>query len=251
MSTSPYYQTLNSSHQGSMVKNVNNEWISTEPGSEAQDSESEIHHRDQQMRNNSEMPNSRSHKSFNLSSPQQHLHMSAQQWNFPGALGNSYQRFYNESQYGIVLTPVSTQPSSLESTPSSSLHSINSDIQSQAHTTSHHAHHMQTSQHLKKIYYQGLTRFTCLIIKLIAKVMLERLKCYLISVKIYDIAILVANFIAMGILRTDCDRIEGKTSPMNFLEIYCEFEKVLKKKILKSDHLIVSPNYQIVNIGKT
>lgn len=166
MSSSPYYQTLvsqNSSNQDSMVKNINNEWISTEQNSDAnstsqnQDSESEGQ-REQIVRSSSEIPNSRGHKSYSHLH-QQHPQMSTPQWSFPGALGNSYQRFYGDGHYGIVITPTVTQQSSLMSTPSSSLHSLNSEVQSQNHNQ--HIHHMQTNQHLKKIYYQGLEIFFC------------------------------------------------------------------------------------------
>lgn len=159
MSTSPYYQPLssqNSSSQGSIVKSVNNEWISSEETNATQDIDNEAHC-DQNMRNsNSDSSNSRSLKSYNLSTSQQHLQqMSAPQWNFPCSLGNSsYQRFYGDSHYGIVLSP----NVSLMSTPSSSMHSVNSDVSPQAH--GHYVHQMQTSQQLKKIFYQGLTSFT-------------------------------------------------------------------------------------------
>lgn len=165
MSSTPYYQTLgsqNNLNQESMVKNINNEWISTDQNtdeispSQNQDSESEGQ-REQSVRSSSELSNSRSHKSY--SHLQQHPQMSTPQWSFPGALGNSYQRFYGDGHhYGIVITPTVSQQSSLMSTPSSSLHSLNSEVQSQNHN--HHIHHMQTHQHLKKIYYQGLEIFS-------------------------------------------------------------------------------------------
>lgn len=159
--SSPYYQTLgsqNGSSQESLVKSVNNEWINernseTNNSGQKHDQEADDHH-EKNNRDNSEMPSSRNTKSYNNLS-HQHLHMSAPQWSFPGALGNSYQRFYGENHYGIVLTPNVSQQGSLASTPSSSLHSLNSENASQAH----HIHHMQTSQHLKKIYYQGLKMF--------------------------------------------------------------------------------------------
>lgn len=164
MSSTPYYQTLvsqNSSNPESMVKNINNEWISTEHNSDAnsssqnQDSESEGQ-RDLSARSNSEVSNSRNHKSYS------HLpQMSAPQWSFPAALSSSYQRFYGDGHYGIVITPTASQQSSLMSTPSSSLHSLNSEVQSQ--NPNHHIHHMQTNQHLKKIYYQGLEIFSVVV----------------------------------------------------------------------------------------
>lgn len=157
-SSTPYYQTLSSSSQGHMTKNT--EWISTEQSSDANsssqnpDSESESQ-RDQVMRGNSEMTNGRGHKSYNHSiATQQHLQMSAPQWSFP--VGNSYQRFYGDSHYGIVITPNVSQASSLSSTSSSSLQSLSSDPQSQNLSHHHHVHQLQTAHHLKKIYYQGL-----------------------------------------------------------------------------------------------
>lgn len=159
-SSTPYYHTLssqNSSNQSVMLKNINNEWVSTESNPDAngssqnQDSESE---REQIIR--SEMVNSRNHKNFIHAASQQHLHMSSPY--FP--IGSSYQKFYGDSHYGIVITPTVSQQGSLVSTPSSSLHSLNSDIQSQNHN--HHVHQMQTSQHLKKIYYQGAETFKTL-----------------------------------------------------------------------------------------
>lgn len=160
--STPYYQTLSSqssSSQSSMVKNINNEWMNTEQSSDAnsanqnQDSEPESQ-RDHIMRGN-EIPSSRSHKSYNqISSSQQHLQMTPPQWSFP--VGNSYQRFYGDSHYGIVITPNVSQQGSLVSTPSSSIHSLNSEIQTQSH---HHVHQIQTNHHLKKIYYQGLDSF--------------------------------------------------------------------------------------------
>lgn len=158
ITTSPYYQTLGSQNNlnQSAMKNTNNEWISQEQSSDAsfqnQDSETESQ-RDQNMRSASEMSNSRTNKSYSHSAAaaQQHLQMSVPQWNFP--VGNTYQRFYGDSHYGIVLTPNVSQQSSLVSTPSSSLHSLNSEIQSNNHL---HVHQMQTNQHLKKIYFQGL-----------------------------------------------------------------------------------------------
>lgn len=154
-SSTPYYQTLSSSSsQSHMTKN--NEWISAEQSSDANsssqnpDSESESQ-RDQVMRANSE----RGQKSYNHSiASQQHLQMSAPQWSFP--VGNSYQRFYGDNHYGIVITPNVSQASSLSSTPSSSLQSLNSDPQSQNLSHHHHVHQLQTAHHLKKIYYQGL-----------------------------------------------------------------------------------------------
>lgn len=164
MSSTPFYQTLssqNNQNQDSGLKNSNNEWMSTEQSSDGnsssqnQDSESESQ-RDQNMRNSNEQLNNRpSHKNYN--NPQQNHQMTAPPWNFPGALGNSYQRFYGDSHYGIVIAPNISHQGSLISTPSSSLHSLNSEIPSQSHN--HHIHQMQTTQHLKKIYYQGLEIF--------------------------------------------------------------------------------------------
>lgn len=155
MSSTPYYQTLssqNGSSQSSVVQNVNNEWISTEQNREPSepgqnhDSESEMQHREQNGRSEN---SSRSQKSY-----QQHIQMSAPQWNFPSALGSTYQRFYGDSHYGIVISPNVSHQSSLVSTPSSSLHSLN-EVQP---SHNHHVHQMQTNQHLKKIYYQGLSK---------------------------------------------------------------------------------------------
>lgn len=152
MSSTPYYQTLssqNGSSQSATLKTVNSEWMASEPSGDNQDSESEA------QREQSERNDARSHKSFTHSAPShQHVQMSAPQWNFPSALSNSYQRFYSDSHYGIVITPNVSQQSSLISTPSSSLHSLNGEPP-QSH---HHAHQMQSSQHLKKIYYQGLSK---------------------------------------------------------------------------------------------
>lgn len=164
MSSSPFYQTLNSQdnqNQDSAMKNNSNEWMSTEQSSDGnsssqnQDSESESN-RDQNMRSNSEQLNSRPvQKSYNIS--QQSVQMSAPQWNFPGSLASSYQRFYGDNHYGVVITPSISQQSSLISTPSSSLQSLNNEIPSQSHNQ--HIHQMQTTQHLKKMYYQGLKIF--------------------------------------------------------------------------------------------
>lgn len=161
MSSTPYYQTLSSqsnSSQEQMTKITNNECINSEQNSDVisssqnqeQDSDSQI---DQNSRCNGEMSNSRSQKSYHQSS-QHHLPMSAPHWSFPSSLGHSYQRFYGDNHYGIVIAPNVPQQSSLISTSSSSLHSLNNEIQSQNHN--HHVHQMQTNQHLKKIYYQGL-----------------------------------------------------------------------------------------------
>lgn len=152
----PYYQTLsiaqNGSSQSSVLKNVNNEWIASETSVDNQDSESE-NQRDHSDR--SDASSAQSHKSFAHTAPsQQHVQMSATQWNFPSAFGNSYQRFYTDSHYGIVISPNVSQQSSLMSTPSSSLHSLNGEPP----PSHHHVHQMQTSQHLKKIYYQGLSK---------------------------------------------------------------------------------------------
>lgn len=158
MASSPYYQTLSSQNAQSQSSIMKNDWNS-EPNSDAnsssqnQDSEES---ENQNMRSGSESSSSQSHKSYGHSSPsssQQHLQMSAPQWSFSSSLGNSYQRFYGDSHYNI--TSNGSQQSSLHSTPSSSLHSLNSDIQPHHQTL----HHMQTNQHLKKIYYQGLNKF--------------------------------------------------------------------------------------------
>lgn len=153
-SSVPYYQTLTTHNSSSQSHNMTkNEWITSEQNSDAQgssqnqDSESEGQ-RDQIMKINSEISNGRSHKGY---SHQQHLQMSAPQWSFP--VGNSYQRFYSDAHYGIVITPNTSQASSLTSTPSSSLHSLN-DAQSQ-NLNHHHVHQLQSAHHLKKIYYQG------------------------------------------------------------------------------------------------
>lgn len=135
-SSVPYYQTLTTHHDSD-----------AQGSSQNQDSESEGQ-RDQIMKINSEISNGRSHKGY---SHQQHLQMSAPQWSFP--VGNSYQRFYSDAHYGIVITPNTSQASSLTSTPSSSLHSLN-DAQSQ-NLNHHHVHQLQSAHHLKKIYYQG------------------------------------------------------------------------------------------------
>lgn len=145
----PYYQNLSSQNITSQNASMKNEW-SSEPISDAnsssqtQDSESE-----NQIRSSSESPRKNSPASS------QHLvQMSAppHQWNFSPSIGpSSYQRFYGDSHY--ILTSNASQHSSLHSTPSSSIHSLNSDVQN----PHQNIHHMQTSQqHLKKIYYQGL-----------------------------------------------------------------------------------------------
>lgn len=137
-----------------MVKCINSEQNSNAISSNRnQDPESDSQREQNSRCLNSEVSNSRSHKSYHQNS-QHHLQMSAPQWSFPSSLGNSYQRFYGDNHYGIVITPNTSQQSSLVSTPSSSLHSLSSELQSQNHN--YHVHHMQTNQHLKKIYYQGL-----------------------------------------------------------------------------------------------
>lgn len=171
MSSTPFYQTLssqNNQNQDSSMKNNNTEWMSAEQSSDGnsssqnQDSESESN-RDQNMRSSSEQLNSRTiQKNYNNS--QQTPQMSAPQWIFPGSLGNSYQRFYGDSHYGVVIAPSISQQNSLISAPSSSLQSPNSEIPSQSH--SHHMHQMQTTQHLKKIYYQGLKIFLSIAVSL-------------------------------------------------------------------------------------
>lgn len=156
MTSTPYYQTLSSQNQSPM-RNSNNEWMSPDQNSDvnsssqSQESESSSQH-DQVMRE-SEMI-SRNQRTYNHPSSQ-HLQMSAPQWSFPSSLTNPYQRFYSDSQYGLVLSPNTSQQSSLTSTPSASLHSLNSEAQSQQQSL--HVHQMKTSQHhLKKVYYQGL-----------------------------------------------------------------------------------------------
>lgn len=147
----PYYQNLSSQNVPSQNTSMKNEW-SSEPISDAnsssqtQDSESE-----NQIRSSSESP------SKNSPAPSQHLiQMSAppHQWNFsPSIAPSSYQRFYGDSHY--ILTSNGSQHSSLHSTPSSSIHSLNSEVQNPHQTI----HHMQTNQqHLKKNYYQGLKK---------------------------------------------------------------------------------------------
>lgn len=138
-----YYQNLaiqNVSSQSSVLKN---EW-SSEPNSDAnsssqtQDSESE-----NQIRSSSE-----SSSKSSPNSSQNHIQMSAPpQYAFSSS---SYQRFYGDSHY--IFTSNGSHHSSLHSTPSSSIHSLNNEVQNPQNI-----HHMQTSQqHLKKIYYQGL-----------------------------------------------------------------------------------------------
>lgn len=154
MSSTPYYHSLSwqsNSNQDAMVKNLNNECINPEQNSEV-NSSSQNQEPEVDNQRNSEMSDSRL-KNYHQNSQHQ-LPMSAPQWSFPSSLGNSYQRFYGDNHYGIVITPNVSQQSSIVSTTGSSLHSLNSEIQSQNHN--HHIHHMQTNQHLKKIYYQGL-----------------------------------------------------------------------------------------------
>lgn len=153
MTSPPYYQTLNSQSASTMK----NEWSSqnSDANSSSQNQDSE-ESENQNMRSESESSGSQSHKSYthSPSSPSQHhLQMSAPQWSFSSSLGNSYQRFYGDSHY--IVTSNGSPQSSLHSTPSSSVHSLNSEVQSQSHHQT--LHHMQTNQqHLKKIYYQGL-----------------------------------------------------------------------------------------------
>lgn len=139
-----YYQNLSSQNVPSQSSTLKNEWSSeansdANSSSQTQDSESENQNR--------------SSESSNKSSPtssQHHIQMSAPQWNFSSS---SYQRFYGDSHY--ILTSNGSQHSSLHSTPSSSIHSLNSEVQNPHQTI----HHMQTNQqHLKKIYYQGLKK---------------------------------------------------------------------------------------------
>jgi hypothetical protein len=160
MTSPPYYQTLSSHNTSSQSSAMKNEWSSEPNSSQTQDSEES---ENQNMQSGSE---SSSHKSYSHSSSppsQHHLQMSAPQWGFSSSLGNSYQRFYGDSHY--ILTSNGSQQSSLHSTPSSSVHSLNSEVPSQSHHQT--LHHMQTNQQsLKKIYYQGLKiRFDGKIVK--------------------------------------------------------------------------------------
>lgn len=156
MST-PYYQTLGSQNQSPMRNS--SEWMSpaqnsdVNSSSQSQESESSSQH-DQEMRE-SEM-NSRSQRTYNHPSSQQHLHMSGHPpWSFPTTLTNPYQRFYSDSHYGTIISPNVSQQSSLASTPNTSLHSLNNEVQ----TRSFDVHQMKSNQHLKKAYYQGLMKF--------------------------------------------------------------------------------------------
>lgn len=155
VSSSPFYQTLGSqasSSQSSIVKSVNNEWLGRESAADSENQENDLnaYREPQHLRMSNENLNFRSQKSFSSESSHQHLQpMSTPQWSFP-AFGNSYQRFCGDAHYGIVLASNVAQQAP-------SLHSVGSDIPSQIHA--HNNHQMQTNQHLKKIYYQGLTTF--------------------------------------------------------------------------------------------
>lgn len=154
ITSTPYYQTLSSSQEQSPLRNTNNtnnDWMSPEHNSEmncsSHESESSSQH-DQAMRE-SEM-NAR--RTYNHPSSQQHLQMPGHPpWSFP----IPYKRFYGDNHYGIAISPNVSQQSSLTTSSNSSLHSLNAEAQSQ----SHDVHQMKTNQHLKKAYYQGLTKF--------------------------------------------------------------------------------------------
>lgn len=152
VSSSPFYQTLGpqaSSSQSMVVKSANNEWIGRESAGESENQENDLNaHREQHLRIVNENQNCQNQKSFN-EQPHQHLQMSIPQWSFP-AFGNNYQRSCSNAHYGIVIAPNAAQQAP-------SLHSINGDIPPQIHA--HSNHQMQTNQHLKKIYYQGLICF--------------------------------------------------------------------------------------------
>lgn len=148
MTSTPYYQTLSSQSQSPMR---NNEWMSPEQNSDV-NSSSQSQESESSSQNGRGMCereiNSRSQRTYQT--PQQQFHMSASQWSFPSALSNPYQRFCSDSHYGIIISPNISQQ---DSTPNSSLHSLNSDLQMQQ---SQDVHLMKTNQHLKKVYYQGL-----------------------------------------------------------------------------------------------
>ncbi|KAG5682014.1 hypothetical protein PVAND_011408 [Polypedilum vanderplanki] len=127
--TSQYYNV----HSDNSVKNnINNSWNTLQDGSEIRQNQ-EMN--EQMIRNNND-------KSKNYSQTQ--LQQQPQQWSFPG---NSYQRFYNDN-YGIILSSNSSQQHNESIMPSSS----STVVENQSYLSSHQ---MQT-QHLKRVYYQGL-----------------------------------------------------------------------------------------------
>lgn len=144
--TTQYYQTPENNSNHITMRNLNNEWINSEHNSEKNSNKNS--ESDTEMRQNSEQSlrqnDNKSNRNYNQPPHQQ---LPGPQWQFAGALSNSYQRLYDENHYGII------QPSNTLLPTSSTSALLNADIQARNH---HHIHQLQSNQHLKKIYYQGL-----------------------------------------------------------------------------------------------
>lgn len=141
VSTSVYYQTDSESTIAN--KNMSNEWMNANENSEMNNSRS---NQEQQLSHEQLVRNSSENKNKNYihnQSQQQH------QWNFPG---NTYQRFYGDNHYGIVLTSnPSSQPPPPEPHAPSSTAMTHNFIENHTHLTQ-----QMQSQHLKRVFYQGL-----------------------------------------------------------------------------------------------
>ncbi|XP_070493203.1 hepatic leukemia factor isoform X4 [Chironomus tepperi] len=141
-STNHYYHNTT---ENDSTKNINH-WMNSDhnQGMNQSRQNQDMNSHEQIIRNNSENKNKTYIQNSNQPPNQQ-----SSQWNFTG---NSYQRFYNDSQYGIVLASNSSSQQNESLMPSSS----SSISQAIIENHSQLAHQMQ-SQHFKRAYYQGKT----------------------------------------------------------------------------------------------
>lgn len=140
--TNHYYHNS----ENDSTKNNINHWMSSDQQNHTINhsrQNQDINSHEQIIRTNSENKN----KAYTPNSnqpPNQH----PTQWNFTGS---PYQRFYNDNHYGIILASNAPSQQNESLMPSSS----SSISQAIIENHSHLAHQMQT-QHLKRVYYQGL-----------------------------------------------------------------------------------------------